>query len=72
MARLAHLPTANVDDEYMRITHVSASNWRNFKTLDFPLENRLFVVGPNAAGKSNLLDIFRFVGDIARPIRAGD
>lgn len=49
----------------MRITHVAASNWRNFKTLDFPLENRLFVVGPNASGKSNLLDLFRFVGDIA-------
>ncbi|KQQ19240.1 chromosome segregation protein SMC [Rathayibacter sp. Leaf299] len=49
----------------MRITHVTASNWRNFKTLDFPVENRLFVVGPNASGKSNLLDLFRFLGDIA-------
>lgn len=49
----------------MRITHVTASNWRNFKTLDFPLDNRLFVVGPNASGKSNLLDLFRFLGDIA-------
>lgn len=48
----------------MRITHVTASNWRNFKTLDFALDGRLFVVGPNAAGKSNLLDIFRFLGDI--------
>lgn len=27
--------------------------------------NRLFVVGPNAAGKSNLLDLFRFLGDVA-------
>lgn len=51
----------------MRITRVSASNWRNFKTLDFALEDRLFVVGPNAAGKSNLLDIFRFLGDVAGP-----
>ena len=51
----------------MRITHVRASNWRNFKSVDFPLENRLFVVGPNAAGKSNLLDMFRFLGDIAAP-----
>lgn len=51
----------------MRITHVKASNWRNFKSVDFPLENRLFVVGPNAAGKSNLLDLFRFLGDIAAP-----
>ncbi|RJF42635.1 chromosome segregation protein SMC [Actinomyces sp. 2119] len=51
----------------MRITQVSASNWRNFKSLDLQLDRRLFVVGPNAAGKSNLLDLFRFLGDIARP-----
>ncbi|MBX3116432.1 MAG: AAA family ATPase [Cryobacterium sp.] len=51
----------------MRITRVSASNWRNFKQLDFDLEKRLFVVGPNAAGKSNLLDLFRFLGDMAGP-----
>ncbi|MFV0451150.1 MAG: AAA family ATPase [Propioniciclava sp.] len=51
----------------MQVTHVRASNWRNFKTLDFPFDQRLFVVGPNAAGKSNLLDLFRFLGDIARP-----
>lgn len=49
----------------MRITHVHASNWRNFKTLDFAIRDRLFIVGPNAAGKSNLLDLFRFIGDIA-------
>jgi len=49
----------------MRITHVTAANWRNFKTLDFPIENRLFIVGPNASGKSNLLDLFRFLGDVA-------
>lgn len=51
----------------MRITHVSASNWRNFKSLDFPIRDRLFIVGPNAAGKSNLLDLFRFLGDVAAP-----
>jgi predicted ATPase len=51
----------------MRVTHVRASNWRNFKSLDFPLESRLFIVGPNASGKSNLLDLFRFLGDVAAP-----
>lgn len=51
----------------MRLTHVRASNWRNFKTIDVPIGDRLFVVGPNAAGKSNLLDLFRFMGDIAEP-----
>lgn len=51
----------------MRITHVTAHNWKNFKTVDFAVQNRLFVVGPNASGKSNLLDLFRFLGDIASP-----
>ena len=51
----------------MRITRVTASNWRNFKALDFPIRDRLFIVGPNASGKSNLLDLFRFLGDIASP-----
>jgi len=51
----------------VRITHVTAHNWRNFKTVDFDVQNRLFVVGPNASGKSNLLDLFRFLGDIASP-----
>ena len=49
----------------MKITHLAASNWRNFKNIDFSVGERLFVVGPNAAGKSNLLDIFRFLSDIA-------
>jgi predicted ATPase len=49
----------------MRITQVTAYNWRNFKRLEFPIENRLFVVGPNASGKSNVLDLFRFLGDVA-------
>lgn len=49
----------------MRITRVNASNWRNFKALDFKIRDRLFIVGPNASGKSNLLDLFRFLGDIA-------
>ena len=49
----------------MRITRMTASNWRNFKSLDFPVRDRLFIVGPNASGKSNLLDLFRFLGDIA-------
>ncbi|QWW19810.1 AAA family ATPase [Schaalia sp. 19OD2882] len=49
----------------MKATHVSAKNWRNFKSLDFDIGGRLFVVGPNASGKSNLLDLFRFLSDIA-------
>lgn len=51
----------------MRITQVTAHNWRNFKNLSFSVGDRLLIVGPNASGKSNLLDLFRFLGDIARP-----
>lgn len=51
----------------MRITHVTAGNWRNFKSLDVEVGGRLFIVGPNAAGKSNFLDLFRFIGDVAGP-----
>lgn len=51
----------------MRISHLHVSNWRNFKEVDVDLQGRLFVVGPNAAGKSNLLDLFRFMGEVAAP-----
>jgi predicted ATPase len=50
----------------MRITHLKLTNWRNFKTVDAPFARRMFIVGPNASGKSNLLDSIRFARDIAR------
>jgi predicted ATPase len=34
--------------------------------MDIPLRQRQFIVGPNASGKSNLLDVFRFLRDIAK------
>lgn len=49
----------------MRFTHLTVENWRNFLSVNVPLQRRTFVVGPNAAGKSNLLDAFRFLRDIA-------
>jgi predicted ATPase len=49
----------------MRFTHVTLRNWRNFKEVDVPLGRRVFLFGPNAAGKSNLLDAFRFLRDVA-------
>ena len=38
--------------------------WRNFSNVDVALQRRVFLVGPNASGKSNLLDAFRFLHDI--------
>ena len=51
----------------MRITRLKLENWRNFRAVDVPLSQRVFIVGPNASGKSNLLDALRFLRDIAVP-----
>lgn len=51
----------------MIISRIILRNWKNFKEADVPLTNRVFIVGPNASGKSNLLDVFRFLRDIAKP-----
>jgi predicted ATPase len=39
-------------------------NWRNFTKVGIDLSKRAFLVGPNASGKSNLLDGFRFLHDL--------
>ncbi|MBI4905664.1 MAG: AAA family ATPase [Acidobacteria bacterium] len=51
----------------MIISELSLKNWRNFRQVHIPLAERVFVIGPNASGKSNLLDVFRFLRDIAKP-----
>ena len=49
----------------MIISHLKLTNWRNFKKVDINLGMRTFLIGPNASGKSNFLDVFRFLRDIA-------
>jgi predicted ATPase len=51
----------------MFISHIILKNWRNFLSVDVGLGDRVFIVGPNACGKSNFLDVFRFLRDIAKP-----
>ena len=51
----------------MIISRLVLKNWRNFRSFDVRLTNRVFVIGPNASGKSNLLDALRFLRDIAKP-----
>jgi predicted ATPase len=48
----------------LRITRVHLENWRNFASVDVELQRRVFLVGPNASGKSNFLDAFKFLHDI--------
>lgn len=50
----------------MIVSHLRLKNWKNFRSVDVPLKNRTFLAGPNACGKSNLLDAFRFLRDIAK------
>jgi predicted ATPase len=48
----------------LRLTALHLENWRNFTLVDIDLQQRVFLVGPNAAGKSNLLDALRFLHDL--------
>lgn len=49
----------------MRIVSIKLKNWRNFTEANVSLANRTFILGANASGKSNFLDIFRFLRDVA-------
>ena len=51
----------------MRFRRLRLRNWRNFVDIDVELQRRAFLVGANASGKSNLLDVFRFLRDVASP-----
>lgn len=50
----------------MLLSHIRLKNWRNFRSLDVPLRNVTYVLGPNASGKSNLLDALRFLRDVSK------
>ena len=49
----------------LRFRKLHLQNWKNFKDVEVDLQDRMFLVGPNAAGKSNLLDALRFLRDLA-------
>lgn len=50
----------------MLITRLQLKNWRNFRKVDITLGPRGYLIGANASGKSNLLDVFRFLRTIAQ------
>lgn len=49
----------------LHYSRIQLKNWKNFGDVDINLSDRMFIVGANAAGKSNFLDAFRFLKDIA-------
>jgi predicted ATPase len=49
----------------LKFRKLRLTNWKNFAQVDIQIADRLFLVGPNASGKSNLLDVFRFLRDLA-------
>ncbi len=54
-----------------QFARVEIDNWRNFLHASVDLRPRTFVVGPNASGKSNFLDVFRFLQEVASPGAGG-
>ena len=49
----------------LKFQRLRLKNWKNFQDVDVEVRDRMFLVGANAAGKSNLLDAFRFLRDLA-------
>lgn len=49
----------------MYISRIKLQNWKNFQNVEARLGPRMFLIGPNASGKSNLLDALRFLRDVA-------
>jgi len=52
----------------LRFSRVVLKNWKNFANVDVDIQDRAFLVGPNASGKSNFLDVFRFLRDLASAV----
>ncbi|MFM8700214.1 MAG: AAA family ATPase [Hyphomicrobiales bacterium] len=50
----------------MLISGLKIHNWRNFLDAEAHINGVTYVLGPNASGKSNLLDVFRFLRDVAK------
>lgn len=50
----------------MKITRVRLKNWKNFRNIDIKMNDRVYIIGPNAVGKSNFLDVFRFMSDLCK------
>jgi predicted ATPase len=53
------------DESARLITHIRLRNWRNFVDVQADLGWRTIIAGPNASGKTNLLDALCFLRGLA-------
>ncbi|WP_133478258.1 ATP-dependent nuclease [Cognatilysobacter segetis] len=61
----------------MKITRIRIENFRNFRTIDVPVDGNVVLVGENSVGKSNFLYALRLIfdptlPDSARHLTVGD
>ena len=50
----------------MFLKKIELKNWKNFRHCSLEIGPKLFIVGPNASGKSNLLDSIKFLKDLSK------
>ena len=50
----------------MPIREIAVSNFKSFRDLQFSPDNFNIIIGSNASGKSNLIQVFKFIRDIAK------
>lgn len=50
----------------MLIERLLLKNWLNFRSVDVPLGPRTNLIGANASGKSNFMEVFRFLRTVAQ------
>jgi len=50
--------------EIIKITNIKVKNFKSFDNLNIDLEKLNVLIGANASGKSNFIDIFRFIRDV--------
>lgn len=50
----------------MPIRSIAVSNFKSFRHLELDLDNFTLIIGSNASGKSNFIQIFKFLRDIAK------